>query len=216
VASSKQLRSEWLDLPGEEFETKAVDPLILFARALHSDIEKIKEGPLSEVEEYMATELQRKWAKTIKAPYPDANFSLRLSFGKVADYTSTATGKTHRYLTTLSEAIEKATGKWPFIMPEALLGAAKGEHGDWHDAVVDDIPINFTSTLDTTGGNSGSPVMDSRGRLVGLLFDGTSESILSDWLYLEKDQRSICVDIRYALFLAEFVHGAKELLEELQ
>ena len=77
------------------------------------------------------------------------------------------------------------------------------------------MPVNFTSTLDTTGGNSGSPVLDGKGRLVGLLFDGTPESILSDWQFLPDDQRSICVDIRYALFLADKVHGAEALLKEL-
>jgi hypothetical protein len=215
TAAAQGLRRSWLDMERPRFEKEVKDPLIDFAARLDRDIVALDEGPAREVEERLVTELHRDWVKALKAPYPDANFTLRLSFGTVEDYTSTATGKTHRYLTSLGEALAKATGKWPFKVPDALIEAAGEDHGRWQDANINDVPINFTSTLDTTGGNSGSPVMDAGGLLVGLLFDGTSESILSDWQYLEKDQRSICMDIRYALFLAEKVHGARELLMEL-
>jgi len=208
-------RKEWLDMDGAAFAEEVEDPLVSFARNLDKDLVALREGPYREVEERLATELHRDWVKAVKAPYPDANFTLRLTFGKVADYTATATGKTHRYMTTLGELLAKETGKWPFKVPEALATAAQGDHGRWQDETLGDVPINFTSTLDTTGGNSGSPVLDSKGRLVGLLFDGTSESILSDWQYLEEEQRSICVDIRFALFLAEKVHGATELMVEI-
>lgn len=215
VAAAIARRKDWLDMDGVAFKDDVRDPLIEFARKLDADLVALRDGPYREVEERLATELHRDWVKALKAPYPDANFTLRLSFGKVKDYTSTATGKTHRYMTTLGELLEKATGKSPFRVPEALSTAAKDDLGRWQDEVLEDVPINFTSTLDTTGGNSGSPVLDSRGRLVGLLFDGTSESILSDWQYLEEEQRSICVDIRFALFLAEKVHGATELMVEI-
>lgn len=216
VEAAKKLRRTWLAMDGAKV-AELDDPLLVFARALEEDLRVIKEGPFVEVEEYLATELHRRWVSLLKPAYPDANFTLRLSFGHVRDYTSTATGKTHRYVTTLSEALVKATGKWPFIVSQKLLEAAgAAERGRFEDPEVKDIPVNFTSTLDTTGGNSGSPVLDGRGRLVGLLFDGTAESILSDWQYLEEDQRSICVDIRYALFLAEKVHGATRILDELE
>lgn len=218
VRAAVERRQAWLDMDGALFATEVMDPLIVFARALDKDLEALRNGPYREVEERLATELQRDWVKAVKAPYPDANFTLRLSYGKVRDYTSTASGKTHRYMTTLSELFAKETGKRPFKVPAKLKAAAvaEGEEEErWRDKVLGDVPINFTSTLDTTGGNSGSPVLNSRGLLVGLLFDGTSESILSDWQYLEEAQRSICVDIRFALFLADRVHGAQELLEEL-
>ena len=214
--AARERRREWLKLDNAAV-SNLEDPLIVFARGLERDLQALKEGPYLEVEEYLATELRRRWVNLQKAPYPDANFTLRLSFGQVKDYTSTATGETHRYVTTLAEAIDKVTGKWPFVLPEKLLEVAKaGDAGRFLDEVAKDVPINFTSTLDTTGGNSGSPVMDGRGRLVGLLFDGTSESILSDWQYLEEDQRSICMDIRYALFLALKVHGANRVIDELE
>lgn len=216
IAAAKTRRREWLDMDGPTFVESVDDPLVVFARELDQDLEAIRTGPFREVEERLATELHRDWVKAIKAPYPDANFTLRLSYGHVKDYTATATGKTHNYVTTLGEAVAKETGKWPFANPPRLLEVAQAEDkGRFVDGNVNDIPVNFTSTLDTTGGNSGSPVMDSKGRLVGLLFDGTSESILSDWQYLEAEQRSICLDIRYALFLAETVHGASELLVEV-
>ncbi len=215
VGAAIERRKGWLDMDGASFATEVEDPLVVFARNLDRDLEGLREGPFREVEERLATELHRDWVKAVKAPYPDANFTLRLSFGKVKDYTATATGKTHRYMTTLGELLGKETGKWPFKVPARLAAAAKEDLGRWKDEVLGDVAINFTSTLDTTGGNSGSPVLDSKGRLVGLLFDGTSESILSDWQYLEAEQRSICVDIRFALFLAERVHGATELMVEI-
>jgi hypothetical protein len=134
----------------------------------------------------------------------------------VQDYTESSTGKRWPYVSRLSMLLRKVTGKDPFTAPPRLRAvAAAGATGRWADPVVKDVPVNFTSTLDTTGGNSGSPVLNARGELVGLLFDGTPESILSDWHFEAKHQRSICVDIRFVLFLAEQVDGAYALLKEL-
>ena len=192
------------------------DPLLAFAMALEKELRDIREGPFAEVEQYLGTVLHPRWVGTyLKPAYPDANFTVRLSYGSVQDYTSTDTGKTHRYLTDLAGLLKKETGKWPFIVPawlkEAAKDAAKNPNADKR---IKDIPVNFTCTLDTTGGNSGSPVLDDRGRLVGLLFDGTPESVLSDWQYLQKEQRSIVVDIRLARYMAE-LQGAKALLQEI-
>ena len=211
--AAKARRTAWLDLDGPAIAA-IDDPLVAFARDLDTDYQALKEGPYREVEERLSTELKRTWVRLMGAPYPDANFTLRLTWGLVKDYHETATGKDHRYVTDLSGVLAKETGEWPFIVPAKLKAAAK-DPGPWKDATIGDVPVNFTATLDTTGGNSGSPVLDGKGRLVGLLFDGTPESILSDWQYDDTDQRSICVDIRYALFLADKVHGAQGLLEEL-
>ncbi len=75
--------------------------------------------------------------------------------------------------------------------------------------------MNFLSTVDTTGGNSGSPAMNAKGELVGLLFDGTWESVSSNWVFDKQVKRSILVDIRYALWLMDIVYPAPRLLKEL-
>jgi len=210
---AKAIRKKWLDLDGKAI-AGIDDPLVAFARTLDEDYQALKEGPYRQVEERLATELKRTWVRLVGAPYPDANFTLRLTWGLVRDYHETATGKDHRYVTDLGGVLAKETGEDPFVIPEKLKSAA-ADPGPWKDEAIGDVPINFTATLDTTGGNSGSPVLDGQGRLVGLLFDGTPESILSDWQYDDTFQRSICVDIRYALFLADKVHAAQHILEEL-
>jgi hypothetical protein len=207
------------------------DPLLRFGLAIEAELRKLREGPLRLIEEYLGPVLGRRWISQVSKPaYPDANFTVRLSYGSVRDYHETATGKPHRYLTDLAGLIKKDKGRFPFKVPAWLKAAdaaraapraktaaakrAKRAHARFRDALIKDVPVNFTTTLDTTGGNSGSAVLDDHGRLVGLLFDGTPESILSDWQYLPKAQRSICLDIRYAHFLAT-VQGATALLKEL-
>jgi hypothetical protein len=191
------------------------DPLLELGRALAEEYLMLRNGPYRAIEETFDSELRPQYAAAVGATYPDANFQLRLSYGTVQDYTSSEDGVTYRYNTDLKGLLAKNRGEPPFRAPEALLAAAARDKGRWVDAVINDVPVNFTTTLDTTGGNSGSPVLDARGRLVGLLFDGTPESQLSDWQFLEEKQRSIVVDIRFALFLADKVHGATALLEEL-
>ena len=80
---------------------------------------------------------------------------------------------------------------------------------------IDSVPVNFLSTVDTTGGNSGSPVLNGKAELVGLLFDGTYDGINADWDYNEKRTRSIQVDIRYMLWVMAKVDGAQRVLKEL-
>jgi len=195
---------------------KLKDPLLIFATNLDLEKNTLRHGPFALVEKYLGAGLRMQWSKAKGASYPDANFTLRLSYGSVRDYTSSATAKTHRYVTSLSGVIAKHKGKAPFDVPEFLrtANAAGVSKRPGFDRLINDVPVNFTCTLDTTGGNSGSAVLDDNGRLVGLLFDGTPESILSDWQYLHKEQRSIVVDVRYALYLAS-IQGATGLLSEL-
>lgn len=216
LAAAQAFRDKAFGL-GSKGIAKLQDPLLIFAAKLDAQKKKLREGPFAVVEKYLGSVLRRRWVLAKGARYPDANFTVRLSYGSVQDYTATATGKIHRYMTDLSGVIAKHKGKKPFDVPAFLReahkkGAAKSSR--YRDPQIDDIPVDFTCTLDTTGGNSGSAVLDDHGRLVGLLFDGTPESILSDWQYLHKEQRSIVVDIRYALFLAE-LQGAKALLAEI-
>ncbi len=192
------------------------DPLLDFARNVAVELERIKKGSYRAVEETFDTSLRPKYVEAVEAAYPDANFQVRLSHGKVDDYTASKDGKVHRYITDLQGVLDKDKGEAPFDVPEDLKKAAREDKGSFVDTNIDDVPVNFTCTLDTTGGNSGSGVLDASGRLVGILFDGTPESQLSDWQYLEKEQRSIVVDIRYALFLARKVHDAGVVLEEMK
>ncbi|MCA9520345.1 MAG: S46 family peptidase, partial [Myxococcales bacterium] len=195
---------------------KLNDPLLSFAAALEGERRAIEEGPHRQITEHLATLLHPKWVAEVKrATYPDANSTVRLSYGKVLDYTSTATKREHRYITDLRGVLAKDKGRFPFNVPAFLKAAAPSANkSPFADKEIGDVPVNFTTTLDTTGGNSGSPVLDKNGDLVGLLFDGTPEAVISDWLYIAKDQRSICVDIRYALYLASLAK-ADALLREI-
>lgn len=191
------------------------DPLLDFARAVVKEKEKIENGPYRAIEETFDTELRPRFAELMNTGYPDANAQIRMTYGRVDDYTAAKDGKTHHYITDLKGALAKDKGKPPFRVPAKLKKAATADKGRFVDRVIGDVPIAFTSTLDSTGGNSGSPVLDGRGRLIGVLFDGTPESILSDWQFLPDNQRTISVDIRYPLFLAEKVHQAQHLLSEM-
>ncbi|HYK01604.1 MAG TPA: S46 family peptidase [Thermoanaerobaculia bacterium] len=148
--------------------------------------------------------------------YPDANSTLRLTFGRVVGYSP----KDATYLTpqtTLRGLLEKESGKDPFDNPPALLAAAaeQSKTRPYLDPELKDVPVNFLSTCDTTGGNSGSPTLNAKGELVGLLFDGNYESIDADFLFNPAVTRSIHVDAQYMLWVMDAVDGADELLKEL-
>lgn len=148
--------------------------------------------------------------------YPDANSTLRITVGRIEGYAP----RDATYLrprTTLRGVLEKETGKDPFNSPKALLTAANDPASTepWLDPHLRDVPVNFLSTCDTTGGNSGSPTLNGKGELVGLLFDGTYESIDSDFAFNPALARSIHVDVQYMLWVMDAVSGADAMLEEL-
>ncbi|MGN6183732.1 MAG: S46 family peptidase [Thermoanaerobaculia bacterium] len=148
--------------------------------------------------------------------YPDANSTLRITIGRIEGY-SPKDATNYSPFTTLHGVLEKESGKEPFANPPALLAAAKDESKTKPYVVpsIGDVPVNFLSTCDTTGGNSGSPTLNAKGELVGLLFDGNYESIDADFLFNPKVTRSIHVDSRYMLWVMDAVDGAHELLREL-
>jgi len=150
------------------------------------------------------------------ALYPDANSTLRLTVGRVEGYSPRdATRLTPQ--TTLRGLLQKETGKEPFANPPALIAAA-GEPAKtrpYIDPELRDVPVNFLSTCDTTGGNSGSPTLNAKGELVGLLFDGNYESIDADFLFNPSVTRSIHVDAQYMLWVMDAVDGADDLIREL-
>ena len=154
------------------------------------------------------------WQKGI-AMYPDANSTMRLTYGHVLPY-SPKDGLVYTHFTTAKGLLEKENPNDPeFILPagikELLLA---GDYGRWADA-DGTLHTCFLTNNDITGGNSGSPVLDAKGNLIGLAFDGNWESMSSDVMFEPDLQRCICVDIRYVLWLVEKYGGANNIINEL-
>jgi hypothetical protein len=146
----------------------------------------------------------------------DANGTLRVTYGTVRGYKPRPGAEEYEPFTKLPELLEKDTGDEPFNSPQRLLEAAKAKrYGPYKSKEIDELPLNFLSDTDITGGNSGSATMNSRGELVGLAFDGNSEALASDWVFLPDISRTIHVDIRYVLWIMDYVDGAHWLLREM-
>lgn len=147
--------------------------------------------------------------------YPDANNSLRVSYGTVTGY-SPRDGVQYLPFTTLEGLAAKHTGVDPFDATQRQLDAiAHKRHAGHADSAVGSVPVNFLADLDITGGNSGSPTLNGNGELVGLAFDGNIESVSASWLFEPAITRSIHVDVRYMLWVMEVVDGAGHLLREM-
>lgn len=147
---------------------------------------------------------------------PDANGTLRITYGTVRGYKPTPEAETYTPFTTVEQMVAKHTGEEPFAAPQSILDAVKrGEWGPYADEAVGALPLDFLADLDITGGNSGSATLNARGELVGLAFDGNYESIASDWLFLPPVTRSIHVDVRYILWVMDAVDDADHLLVEM-
>ena len=156
------------------------------------------------------------WQKSQgQTAYPDANSTLRITYGHVMGG-SPKDGMIYEPFTRLEGIIEKDTGEAPFNAPHKQLEKIKeGKYGRYKLKSIGSVPVNFLSDLDTTGGNSGSATLNSRGELVGLLFDGTFESVNSDWDFDPRTTRSIHVDTRYMLWVMENIDDAKYLIKEM-
>jgi hypothetical protein len=148
--------------------------------------------------------------------YPDANFTMRVSVGQVKGY-SPADATDYHWMTTLSGLVAKTTGEEPFDTPQKLadLETAR-DFGDYADPASGDIPVCFLSTDDVTGGNSGSPILNGRGEIIGLVFDGNYESISADYQIIPGLTRTINVDSRFVLFVLDNFAGADNVLDELK
>jgi hypothetical protein len=149
--------------------------------------------------------------------YPDANSTLRITFGKIAGRTAgNPDGTAWTAFTTLRGITAKNTGTGEFEAPPEQLAAIKAKKFErYYDPKLDSVPVNYLATLDITGGNSGSPVLNSRGELVGLAFDGTLDSVISDWSFNPATTRTIAVDARYMLWQMQVVDRADRLLKEM-
>ena len=152
-----------------------------------------------------------------EAVYPDANSTLRVTYGNVTgrDH-GTYDGTAWTAFTTLRGIQQKATGEGEFNAPQAQLDAiAAKDYGDYYVESLDSVPVNYLATLDITAGNSGSAVLNGNAELVGLAFDGTLDSIISDWDFNIDNTRSIQVDSRFMLWQMQHVDDADNLLKEL-
>jgi len=155
--------------------------------------------------------------KGTKKLYPDANFTMRVSFGEVKPY-HPRDGLDLASICTMKGVLEKyKPGDTEFDLPKNFVEIArKKDFGPYIDKVHNDLVVSFITTNDITGGNSGSPVMNGKGELIGLAFDGNYEA-LSHKIAFDKDlNRTICVDVRYVLFVIDKVGGATNIIKELK
>ncbi len=148
--------------------------------------------------------------------YPDANFTMRLTYGSVQDC-KPADAITYNYITTLDGVMAKyKPGNWEFDVPQDLIKLwEKHDYGRYADQ-NGDLVVNFITTNDITGGNSGSPVIDANGNLIGLAFDGNWEAMSGDIAFENEVQRTICMDMRYLLFIIDKMANAQNLMQELK
>jgi hypothetical protein len=150
-----------------------------------------------------------------KIYYPDANFTMRMTYGTIQDYYP-RDAVYYNYFTTLDGIIEKEDpDNWEFVVPAKLKDLYESkDYGPY--GFNDKMPVCFISNNDITGGNSGSPVMDGEGNLIGLAFDGNWEAMSGDIIFEPALQRCICVDIRYVLFIMDKFAGAAHLVNEMK
>ena len=147
--------------------------------------------------------------------YPDANSTLRLTYGKVRSY-EPADGVVYQYYTTLDGAMEKEDpDNWEFVIPDKLKKLYEVKDYGRYALPDGQMPVCFIVDTDNTGGNSGSPVFNAKGELIGTGFDRNYEGLTGDIAFRPSSQRAACVDIRYTLFIIEKYAGASHIIREL-
>ncbi len=196
------------------------DPMIAFAHGLRRDARAMEDATKRFEGEnvlLMPRFLEARAAWQGKPLYPDANSTLRLTYATVKGY-SPRDAVEYAPFTTLAGVLQKNTGVEPFACPARLVEAAKlgvERFGAYVDPKLHDVPACFLTTNDITGGNSGSAILNARGELVGLAFDGNYEAIDSDFQFNRELARTIAVDIRYVLWCMDFVDHEQALMREM-
>ncbi|BDQ65072.1 S46 family peptidase [Shewanella xiamenensis] len=218
---NKDVRLAWMEKSVDDFKASK-DPFIQFAVAMYdtnmSEEKKEKEldGEMMKIRPQYMDAIIAYNLEQGKPVYADANSSLRVTVGHVKGY-SPKDGLVAVPFTRLEGIVQKDTGIDPFDAPKKQLELIKQkQYGDFYMKSIDSVPVNFLSTLDTTGGNSGSPTLNGRAELVGLLFDGVYESIIGGWAFDNEINRSIHVDSRYMLWVMKYLDGADNLLAEME
>lgn len=218
----KAIRLSWLTRSVADFKASD-DSFIKAAIALYADDQRREHR-----DKELSGNIQRAYSQYMKAliafknskgeaVYPDANSTLRVTFGKVSGRTLAAQdGMGWAPFTTLNGITVKNTGAGEFNAPAAQLDAIKSKKFDkYYDSSLASVPVNFLATLDITGGNSGSPVLNKRAEFTGIAFDGTLDSVISDWDFNNATTRTIAVDLRYILWQMKVVDKADNLLAEM-
>lgn len=200
-------------------EAVAQDPLIQLVNSI-TDVAREKISPTYTELTTEINALKRKYMEaqrnvfSERTFYPDANSTLRVSYGKVSGYDS-RDAVYYEPLTTIDGVMEKyVPGDYEFDLDEKFRSLYENRDFGKYE-VNGTVPVNFIAAIHTTGGNSGSPVLNADGHLVGLLFDGSWEGVMSDIYYSEDLVRSIMVDIRYVLFIIDKYAGATHLIDEM-
>jgi len=211
-----ETRMTMLEKPRVELE-ESTDSMLRLALALEPEYdamderEESRKGALSRLLPGYSRLLMERRGRV----YPDADGTLRISVARVRGY-SPADAVWMDPQTTLGGLLEKATGEFPFAVPPRVREAATGIDPErWSQPSLEDVPVCFLADADTTGGNSGSPVLDGQGRLVGLNFDRVFENIAGDYGYMPAVARNVSVDIRFFLWMLEKVEEAYPVLREI-
>jgi hypothetical protein len=217
VFANEERLNAFLQKP--DLKTLEKDPVYLTATSVNT-ISRAVSQDMSQFDENLAKG-RRLWMAALmkmmpdKTQYPDANFTMRLTYGTIRDY-EPRDGVIYKYYTTLKGVIEKyKPGDYEFDLPQRLIDLYNKKEFGRYASSKGYMPVCFLTNNDITGGNSGSPVMNGNGELIGLAFDGNWEAMSGDIAYEPELQRTIAVDIRYVLWLIDVYAGAGHLVKEM-
>jgi hypothetical protein len=217
VFASEEKLMAFLDKPS--LKTLLSDPVYTTAVSINKVALEVS-GNLAKFDENLTTG-RRLWTAALmemipeKTLYPDANSTMRLSYGTIQDY-DPKDAVTYKYYTTLQGVVDKyVPGDYEFDLPQRLIDLNNKKEFGRYASPKGHMPVCFLTTNDITGGNSGSPVMNANGELIGLAFDGNWEAMSGDIAYESELQRTIVVDIRYVLWTIDVFAGAKHLVDEM-
>lgn len=203
---------------GKDAVAASDDPLVVLARGINREYQRWLQR--RRTREGRKLDVGRRWIAAQEAFrgqsfYPDANSTLRVSIATVKSY-EPRDGVHYKPQTTVAGLLQKETGEEPFNNPAPLLAAAEDRmQSRWVVPHLGDVPVCFLTDGDTTGGNSGSPVVNGRGELIGLNFDRVFENVAGDFGWNPERSRNVVCDFRYVLWVLEEVQPAPNLLKEL-